>query len=140
MNILITVRSGLANAWISSLFIALDEVGKGNQVGIMFTEEALKVLSGEPFAWSPLLRDRQTISTMARNAAEAAIKFQSSQDRRQIDVWRFVDGAREKGVHFYVCPNWSKLLGISEFPEGVRLLSQEELSQTMDSAARILYL
>ncbi|MGA2467121.1 MAG: hypothetical protein ABSH06_22570 [Thermodesulfobacteriota bacterium] len=137
MNTLVIIRSGLANAWISGLFVALDGATKGKQVGVLFSEEALKVLNGEPFFWSPLLRDKETMNTMAKNAAGGTINFQSSRDRRQIDLWRLVKGAQGKGVQFYACSSWSKLLGMDKFPEGMQVLSQEELSQTMDNATRI---
>ncbi len=66
MDLLLICRDALENSVIANLLVALEARKTGQEVGVLFTEEALAGLGGGAFSWSPLLANRDTRTTVAR--------------------------------------------------------------------------
>ena len=98
MDTLFICRDALANSLISNLVLAIEAKKAGAAVGVMFTEEALVALSGQTWAWSQLMSDRDTKMVIARSAKKMNIPMVSAKDARQIDTNVLLESASENGV------------------------------------------
>ncbi len=111
-KIVLICRDALENSVIGNVGVAMEAKKEGDDVAIIFTQEALAALSGSVFDWSPLLRPREKRSRISKSAEARGITVSSPKDARWTDMGRLIQGAKDAGISLYACPLWSELLGV----------------------------
>lgn len=109
MDVLFICRDALENSMVSNLAIAMEMKKSGTDVGVLFTQEALAALTGQTADWSPLLRDRDTRTTIAKGATRLGIPW-SAKDPRWTRPGQVLTAAKAAGVSLLACPLWTEML------------------------------
>jgi len=139
MDIILICRDALENSFLSNIGVAMEARRNGSEVGIVFTQEALAALAGGALRWSPLLENRATKITVAKNATAMGLPFASEKDKRWTDIYRLLKSAKEAGVALVACPLWSKLLEVEgKLPPEISSIDSPSLFMKMEKAKIII--
>ncbi len=126
---------------VTSLALAIEAKKGGNDVGVLFTEEALAAVSGDvAFRWPPGLSGQEIRYRMADNSAGAGIPTKGGKSQaREIDPQALITKASESGVTMFACPTWVTLLGLNgKLPKGIKKVSvADELKMVKEAKAII---
>lgn len=136
-KIVLICRDALENSVIGNVGVAMEAKKAGEDVAVIFTQEALAAFGGSSFDWSPLLRPREVRSRISKSANGRGIPVSSPKDDRWTDMGRLIQGAKEAGVSLYACPLWSELLGVKgklpaelaeiDFPSALKAIKEADV-------------
>ena len=112
MDMILICRDALENSLVGNVAMALEAKKAGQDVGILFTEEALAALAGESFGWSPLFQSRDARIKISRNATAMGVEVADVKDNRWTDLSRLLTSASGAGVRLMACPIWSQILAV----------------------------
>ncbi len=141
MKLLFICRDGLEDSLLSTVAMATEarKTSDGDEVGILFTGEAVAALAGQSFDWSPLLRDWGTRMLVSRNATEMGYPLANPRDIRWTKPRQLLPAAREAGVRLIACPLWSKLLGVEDkLPEELERPDMAALIQELRQSDKVI--
>ncbi len=139
MDILLICRDALENSLLGNIALALEAKKSGTDAGILFTQEALAALAGEPFRWSPLLENRDSRIKILRQATEMGIQIASEKDQRWTDIGRLIKSAKEAGIPLMACPLWSELLEVDgKLPSEISIIDSPTLLKEIEEAKAII--
>lgn len=105
-------RDAVENSVVANVAMALEAKKAGQDVGILFTEEALAALAGQSFGWSPLFQNRDARIKISRNATAMGVEIANEKDNRWTDISRLLISASKAGIKLIACPIWSKILAV----------------------------
>lgn len=136
MEVLLICRDALENSLVSNLIVAMEMKKRGTDVAVLFTQEALAALAGGALDWSPLMRDRDTRTTIAKAATRLGIPW-SAKDPRWTRPHQVVAAAKQAGVPLLACPLWTELLeakgklppeiGLIDLPAALKALREAKV-------------
>ena len=112
MDMILICRDAVEDSVIGNVAMTMAAKKEGQDVGIIFTEEALAALAGESFGWSPLFQNRDARIKISRNATAMGIEVADARDNRWTDLSRLLKAAKEAGVRLMACPLWSQILDV----------------------------
>lgn len=112
MDMILICRDAVEDSVIGNVAMTMAAKKEGQDVGIIFTEEALAALAGESFGWSPLFQNRDARIKISRNATAMGIEVADAKDNRWTDLSRLLKAAKEAGVRLMACPLWSQILDV----------------------------
>ncbi len=120
MDLLLILRDALASSLVGGLLTALHARKAGQEVAVVFTQEALAAVVRGSFAWPRELAGQATRLLLADRAVAAGLPVLGRGEGRQLDAKALIARAREAGVTLYACPVWAGLLGLEgELPPGL---------------------
>jgi len=105
-------RDALENSVVGNVAMALEAKKAGQDVAILFTEEALAALAGQSFSWSPLFQNRDARIKISRNATAMGVEIANEKDNRWTDISRLLTSASRAGIKLIACPIWSQILAV----------------------------
>ena len=140
MDMILICRDGMENSVIGSVAMAMEAKKAGQEVGIIFTEEALACLGGQAaFRWSPGFRDRYSRINALRNATAMGMETGNPKDARWSDLSRLLKQAKGAGVNLMACPIWSQILAVDgNLPPEVAPIDRPTLLKELQQAKVIL--
>lgn len=112
MDMVLICRDALENSVVGNVAMALEAKKAGQDVGILFTGEALAALAGESFGWSPLFQNRDARIKISRNATAMGVEVADVKDNRWTDLSRLLTSASGAGIRLIACPIWSQILAV----------------------------
>jgi len=120
MDLLLILRDALASSLVGGLLTALRARDAGQQVGVVFTQEALAAVAGGSFGWPRELAGQATRLALADRALAMGLPILGRGEGRQLDAKALLGRARDAGVTLYACPVWAALLGLEgRLPAGL---------------------
>jgi predicted peroxiredoxin len=140
MDLMLICRDGLANSFASNLLSAIDAKKAGMDVGIIFTQEALRCVAGEaPLRWSPALSGQEMRLRIADTALAQGLPILGGKgEGRELDAIALIAQAKEAGVSLFGCPLWAEFLGYDQLPEGITILEHEDALKQLGEAKKII--
>ena len=138
MDLLLIVRDALASSLVGSLLTALHARKAGQDVGVVFTQEALAAVAKGSFAWPRELAGQEMRLTMADRGAPMGLPLLGRGEGRQLDAKGLMAQARETGVTLYACPVWSSLLGLETLPAGIHSLDTMAFLALLTGAKKVI--
>ncbi len=130
---IILCKEGTINSYLSSLVIAMNKKHRGDDVAVVFMQEALAGLIDKNFRFSPGL---ETYSeAISENAAKMGVSTQP---------FELIQKAKSMGIPLYACQAWMKLLGGKppkfSIPDGLEKLELSELVEAIGVANKVFSL
>jgi len=141
MKLLLICRDAVENSIISNLLLAMDAKKMGDDANILFTQEALAALAGESLDWSPLLRNRDTRTKVAKKAAEQELPTYPAPTRGfpAVNTMELIKKAKAAGVSLCACPLWVNFLELQgKLPEEITELDSSALWKMIKEAETII--
>ena len=141
MNLLLICRDALENSILSNLLVAMEVKKEGNEVDVLFTEESLAALAGQVLDWSPLLRDRDTRTQIAKKATEQELPTYPAPTRGfpAIDTMELMKKAKAAGISLYACPMWADFLDLQgKLPSEITGLDSSAFLEVIEKAETII--
>lgn len=140
MDILFICRDALASSLMGNLLTAMAAKKAGENVGVVFTQEALMAAVAGTFSWPRELAGQELRFKMTDNAAAQGLPTTGGRgDGRQIEVRKLIGRAKEAGVPLVACPLWTGLLGLKgKLPEGMKEVDVPELMKMMKEAKAVV--
>jgi len=139
LDLLVIVRDALASSLVGSLLFALDARGRGCDVGVLVTQEALAALAFGTFEWPRELSGQEMRLALADRGAAVGLPVTGRGEGRQLDAKKLVATARDAGVALYACPTWTSLLGLGDdLPDGIRALDAATAWSLIRDAKQVL--
>ncbi len=139
MDLLLILRDALASSLVGALLMALNARKAGQEVGVIFTQEALAAVVRGSFGWPRELSGQEMRLTIADRAANAGLPLLGRGEGRQLDAKGLISQAQEAGVRLYACPVWSSLLGLEgELPYGLQVLDTEAALRLIQDAKKVV--
>jgi len=139
MDLLLVLRDALASSLVGGLLAAMDAKKLGQEVGVVFTQEALAAAAKGSFQWPRELSGQDMRLLMADRGAELGLPILGRGEGRQLDAKALISRAREAGVRLYACPNWSALLGLrDEPPHDMETLDAQAFQALVRDATKVV--
>ena len=139
MDMILICRDALENSLVGNVAMALEAKKAGQDVGILFTEEALAALAGESFGWSPLFQSRDARIKISRNATAMGVEVADVKDNRWTDLSRLLTSASGAGVRLIACPIWSQILAVDgKLPAQLSSLDSATMLKELEEARIII--
>lgn len=139
MDMVLICRDALENSVIGNVGVAMEAKKAGQDVGILFTEEALAALAGQAFHWSPLFQNRDAIARISRNATDMGIEVADVKDSRWTDLSRLLKVAKKANIKLMACPIWSQILTVEgKLPEEVTTITVAEMLDELQRAKIVI--
>lgn len=139
MDTILICRDALENSVVGNVAMALEAKKAGQDVGILFTEEALAALAGEAFGWSPLFQSRDARIKISRNATAMGVEIANVKDNRWTDVSRLLTSASGSGIKLMACPIWSQILAVDgNLPPQIASIDSTALLKELKEAKIII--
>jgi len=139
MDMILICRDALENSVIGNVAMTMAAKKEGQDVGIIFTEEALAALAGESFGWSPLFQNRDARIKISRNATAMGVEVADARDNRWTDLSRLLKAAKEAGVRLMACPLWSQILAVdSKLPPEITAIDSATMLKELKQAKIII--
>jgi len=139
MDMILICRDALENSLVGNVAMALEAKKAGQDVGILFTEEALAALAGESFGWSPLFQSRDARIKISRNATAMGVEVADVKDNRWTDLSRLLTSASGAGVRLIACPIWSQILAVDgKLPAQLTSLDSATMLKELEEARIII--
>jgi predicted peroxiredoxin len=139
MDLLLIQRDALSSSLAGGLVMALNARKAGQEVGVVFTQEALAAVAGGSFGWPRELSGQEKRRTIADRGASAGLPILGRGEGRQLDTKGLISQAQEAGVLLYACPTWSSLLDLEgKLPGGMRALDTEALLKLIQDAKKVV--
>ncbi len=141
MDMVLICRDGLENSVIGNVAVAMEAKRAGEDVGILFTEEALYCLSGKSFEWSPVaFKDRDSRSKILRNATAMGLQATNPKESRTSDLPRLLKQAKEAGIKLMACPIWAQILAVDgkNLPPELALIDKPTMLKELKAAKIVI--
>ncbi len=139
MSAVIICQFALADSILGNVALATELAKRGKSPMVVFTGEALKAVTGQSVAWSPLLQKRPVQIGIIRAATEQGYPLAAEWDKRWADLTRLLQSAREAGVQLVACPIWQTLLGIdSDLPDFIDRTNLDDYLHALESAEFVM--
>lgn len=140
MELLLICRDGLGNSITSVMLLAMEAKKAGVDVGVVFTQEALRVVAGEGVVrWSPGLTGQELRLRIADAAIAGNLPIMGGKgEGRELDSLALVGQAKEAGVPIFACPLWAGFLGLDKLPEGITVIEPAALVKTLQEAKQVI--
>ena len=139
MDLLLVLRDALASSLVGGLLAAMDAKKLGQEVGVVFTQEALAAAAKGSFQWPRELSGQDMRLLMADRGAELGLPILGRGEGRQLDAKALISRAREAGVKLYACPNWSALLGLQDrLPHDMEALDAPAFQALVRDATKVV--
>lgn len=139
MDLLVILRDALASSVIGGLALAMEATKAGQQVGVLFTQEALAAIARGALQWPRELSGQEARLLMADSGAEMGLPLLARGEGRQLDAKGMLSRAQQAGVALYACPIWSALLALTDdLPRGLQRVEAEALPAMIQGAKRVV--
>ncbi len=139
MDMILICRDAVEDSFIGNVAMPMAAKKEGQDVGIIFTEEALAALAGESFGWSPLFQNRDARIKISRNATAMGIEVADARDNRWTDLSRLLKAAKEAGVRLMACPLWSQILEVDgKLPPEITAIDSATMLKELKEAKIII--
>jgi len=139
MDLLLILRDALASSLVGGLLMAMEAKKAGQEVGVVFTQEALAALARGSFGWPRELSGQEMRLLMADRAAAAGLPLLGKGEGRQLDAKALVARAAEAGVRLYACPLWTSLLGLEgALPDALEALDTAGFLRLIQDAKKVI--
>lgn len=139
MDMILICRDAVEDSVIGNVAMTMAAKKEGQDVGIIFTEEALAALAGESFGWSPLFQNRDARIKISRNATAMGIEVADAKDNRWTDLSRLLKAAKEAGVRLMACPIWSQILDVDgKLPPEITAIDSATMLKELKEAKIII--
>jgi peroxiredoxin family protein len=139
MDMILICRDAVEDSVIGNVAMTMAAKKEGQDVGIIFTEEALAALAGESFGWSPLFQNRDARIKISRNATAMGIEVADARDNRWTDLSRLLKAAKEAGVRLMACPLWSQILDVDgKLPPEITAIDSATMLKELKEAKIII--
>ena len=139
MDLLLLLRDALASSLVGSLLTAMHASKAGQQVGVLFTQEALAAVAQGSFEWPRELSGQEMRLTMADRGKDLGIPLLGRGEGRQLDAKGLISQAQEAGVVLYACPIWSSLLALeNELPQGMLTPDTPAVLRLIQDAKKVI--
>jgi len=139
MDMILICRDAVEDSVIGNVAMTMAAKKEGQDVGIIFTEEALAALAGESFGWSPLFQNRDARIKISRNATAMGIEVADAKDNRWTDLSRLLKAAKEAGVRLMACPLWSQILDVDgKLPPEITAIDSATMLKELKEAKIII--
>jgi len=140
MDLLLICRDGLANSLTSAMLTAMEAKKAGVDVGVLFTQEALRCVAGEGvLRWSPGLTGQELRLRLADVAIASNLPIAGGKgEGRELDAMALVEAAKKAGVSMFACPLWAKLLGLQKLPEGIKVMEPPALIKALQETKKVI--
>jgi peroxiredoxin family protein len=114
MSTLLICRDGLEDAVLGNIALARAMARRGDEVGLVFTGEALAALDKGTFRWSPNFQTRDARSAVIAAAEAWELPLAHKElDARWSDVRSLVRSmGDEENLRLLACPLWSRFLDL----------------------------
>ena len=124
----IICKDGTVNAFLSCLVAAVNKKKAGEDVCVVFMDEALAALADKKFRWSEGLQPH----------AET-IKKETESRKIPSEPEGLVKMAKDAGVPLYANLGWAKILAIAEsLPEGLEPLELKDFLEGLSKAKHVI--
>ena len=141
MDLLLICRDGLENSLLENLVLAMEAKKSGTEVGVLFTQEALAIVSliNAP-AWSPGLTGQIVRQQMSANATAMELPTKGGKgEGKRIDALPLVSAASEAGVKMFASPIWVGILGLHDkLPQGIAEIDQATTIKMVSEAKAVI--
>lgn len=139
MDLLFIVRDASASSVVGNLLTAARAKKAGQEVAVVFTQEALAAIAHGTFGWPRELAGQEMRFLMADHAAALGVPVCGRGESRQIDVKALVAQIRDEGVPLYACPLWAALLGLGgTLPQGLQAVSTDAVCTLLRDAKQVI--
>lgn len=139
MDMILICRDAVEDSVIGNVAMTMAAKKEGQDVGIIFTEEALAALAGESFGWSPLFQNRDARIKISRNATAMGVEVADAKDNRWTDLSRLLKAAKEAGVRLMACPLWSQILDVDgKLPPEITAIDSATMLKELKEAKIII--
>ena len=140
MDLLLIARDGLANSVASIMLTALEAKKAGVDVGVLFTQEALRCVAGEGvLRWSPGLTGQELRLRIADVAIAANLPISGGKgEGRELEPLALLESAKKAGVAVYACPLWTRLLKLERLPDGIKVMEQAQLVKALVDTKKVI--
>lgn len=140
MDVLFICRDALASSLMGNLLTAMAAKKAGENVGVVFTQEALMAAAAGTFGWPRELAGQELRFKITDNAAAMKLPTTGGRgDGRQVDVRKLIGVAKEAGVPMFACPIWTALLGLKgKLPEGIKEVDTPALMKMINEARNVV--
>ena len=139
MDMILICRDALENSVIGNVAMAMAAKKEGQDVGILFTEEALAALAGESFRWASLFESRDARIKISRNATAMGVEVADVRDNRWTDLSRLLKAAREANIRLLACPIWTRVLDLEgKLPPEITPINSATLLNQLKEAKIII--
>lgn len=139
MDLLLILRDALASSLVGGLRLAVEAKKAGQEVGVVFTQEALAALALGSFEWPREISGQEMRLIMADRGAAAGLPLSGRGEGRQLDAKGLIAQAQEAGIILYACPVWSSLLGLeNRLPHGMQTLDTAALLRLIQDAKKVI--
>ena len=139
MDMILICRDAVEDSVIGNVAMTMAAKKEGQDVGIIFTEEAFAALAGESFGWSPLFQNRDARIKISRNATAMGIEVADARDNRWTDLSRLLKAAKEAGVRLMACPLWSQILDVDgKLPPEITAIDSATMLKELKEAKIII--
>ena len=139
MDLLLIQRDALASSLVGGLLTALHARKAGQEVAVVFTQEALAAIALGSFEWPRELSGQEMRLLMADRGAEVGLPLLGRGEGRQLDAKGLLSRAQDAGVVLYACPVWSSLLGLEgKPPQGLKPLDTAALLGLIQDAKKVI--
>jgi len=139
MDMLLICRDALESSVIGNVALAMEAKKAGQDVAVLFTEEALAALAGESFRWPPLFESRNARAKISKNATALGYEVSNSKDSRWTDLSRLLKAAKDTDIDLMACPIWSKILDVEgKLPPEISTIDNATMLQALRDAKTIV--
>ena len=140
MSTVLICRDALEDAVLGNVALARAMVGRGEEVALVFTGEALAALDKGTFRWSPNFQTRDARSAVIAAAEACGFPLAHRElDARWSDVRALVRSmADEKNLRLVACPLWERFLDLDAEPDYLDRIDEAELIDLMKKADTIV--
>lgn len=122
----IICKDGTVNSFISCVVAAANKKKAGEDVCVVFMDEALAAIADKKLRWSPGLEARAD-----------AIKAEMEKRNMTVELDGLIKMAKDAGVPLYANMGWVKILAISQ-PEGLEPLELKDFLDGLSKAKQVI--
>ncbi len=139
MDLLFIVRDASASSVVGNLLTALNAKNAGQEVAVIFTQEALAAVARGSFGWPRELSGQEMRFLMADHAGALGVPISGRGDSRQIDAKGLVAQVHAAGVPLFACPVWAALLGIADaLPDGLQSIDATAVCTVLRDTRQVI--
>ena len=140
MPTVLICRDALEDAVLGNVALARAMAGRGEEVALVFTGEALAALDKGTFRWSPNFQTRDARSAVIAAAEACGLPLAHRElDARWSDVRALVRSmAGEKNLRLIACPLWERLLDLDAELDYLDRIDEAELIDLMKKADTVV--
>lgn len=139
MDLLLICRDALESSVIGNIAVAMEAKKAGQEVAVLFTQEALAAMAGQSLRWPPLLESRDARAKVSKNATAMGIEVANQKDSRWTDISRLLKSANDANIGLLACPIWAKILDVDgKLPPEIKIVDGDAMMKAMHEAKTII--